>query len=243
MLRVKHILKTQTLLEDTELSSSESDSFSGDDENKDPISSYQYAVQIRRITKKQNGHDQEFSSEIYTPVRMSKRKQPYTVVEIEQEQINILKDLREKTSINRERDKKNQKLKEKTEESLYETENIIKKRKSEKNEEEKEIKADKKEKDNVNDKEVQKLEHHRKERKRTKIEETPDTITVGNYVIVKYHNKNYPGIVKDIDNDDYEVSVMERINEQWKWPDIPDQIWYSKNQIVNKISEPNPDLN
>lgn len=34
--------------------------------------------------------------------------------------------------------------------------------------------------------------------------------------------------------------MEKRLNSLWKWPAIPDQIWYSEKDIVKKIEQPIP---
>ncbi|KAK9721210.1 CENP-B N-terminal DNA-binding domain [Popillia japonica] len=59
---------------------------------------------------------------------------------------------------------------------------------------------------------------------------------------VSQENKIYPGVIKSYDNyGEYEVAVMEEtLQGQWKWPIRPDQIWYKKSQVLQKIKEPTP---
>jgi hypothetical protein len=76
--------------------------------------------------------------------------------------------------------------------SLDETEDTIEKRKLEKGGEEKDVKRKKKE----NGKQEQEPKKHIEQRRRTSFQENKNaefldkTITVGNYVIVKYQNRN-----------------------------------------------------
>ncbi|CAH1113453.1 unnamed protein product [Psylliodes chrysocephalus] len=62
------------------------------------------------------------------------------------------------------------------------------------------------------------------------------------YVIVCYEKKQSPGVIKKYDNrSEFEVSVMERrLDRLWKWPIIPDQIWYPEKDIVKNIEQPIP---
>lgn len=68
-----------------------------------------------------------------------------------------------------------------------------------------------------------------------------NTFKIGDYVIVLYDNKQDPGVITDIENEEYEVSVMHQTsNKMWKWPKHTDQIWYKRNQIIKHILKPQP---
>ena len=56
---------------------------------------------------------------------------------------------------------------------------------------------------------------------------------IGDYVLVSYDQKIYPGTVLSFDNyGEYEIETMEKtINANWKWPEKPDQIWYKKEKM------------
>lgn len=107
-------------------------------------------------------------------------------------------------------------------------------------------------KDNVSDTEIKVTK-----RKRTCVATTYETaeedkspknpktevvqIGKGDYVIVIYKNKRYPGLVTDMDKEEYEISTMEQkqgMKHRWRWPNVPDKIWYKYNNIVKKIPEP-----
>ncbi|CAH1955407.1 unnamed protein product [Acanthoscelides obtectus] len=67
----------------------------------------------------------------------------------------------------------------------------------------------------------------------------PDT---GSYVIVLYDEKPFPGIVKNIEGEEYEVQTMCKVDIEgkyhFKWPGRVDQIWYNKASILEQITEP-----
>lgn len=59
------------------------------------------------------------------------------------------------------------------------------------------------------------------------------------YVIIKYEGEYFPGLIKNIDNNSYEVSTMVLSKgNSFRWPETPDQIWYDKDTIIEKIQEP-----
>lgn len=69
----------------------------------------------------------------------------------------------------------------------------------------------------------------------------PDIFNVGDYVLVEYELRQYPGLIKNCHDDEYEISVMEQTTKKrWKWPKPIDQIWYKKTGIKKKISAPVP---
>lgn len=110
-----------------------SDNCPGQNRNKFLMSFYNYAAQRYNVTVKhtflERGHTQSEADSVhsviekaarnipvyspeqwYTVVRTSKRKQPYVVVELAQENIIDLKDLQQKTTINCDRDEENEKI-------------------------------------------------------------------------------------------------------------------------------------
>jgi len=46
----------------------------------------------------------------------------------------------------------------------------------------------------------------------------------GDFVVVKYEGRLYPGEVKAVKKKGVEVSCMEKCGINWKWPLKPDQI-------------------
>lgn len=64
-------------------------------------------------------------------------------------------------------------------------------------------------------------------------------LKINTYVIIKYEGEYFPGMIKNIDNNSYEIStmVLSRGNT-FRWPDTPDQIWYNREAIMEKIQEP-----
>ncbi|XP_072398607.1 uncharacterized protein [Diabrotica undecimpunctata] len=76
-----------------------------------------------------------------------------------------------------------------------------------------------------------------------KKETTPKSeINVTDYVIVRYEGEKFPGKVKKISNyNGFFVSAMvESGLNYWKWPSEPDELWYSAEDIVEKINIPTP---
>lgn len=63
---------------------------------------------------------------------------------------------------------------------------------------------------------------------------------IGSYVIVLYDKVAFPGIIKNIDGDEYEVQTMCKVDEpnHFKWPSRVDKIWYNKTSVLDVITEP-----
>jgi hypothetical protein len=61
---------------------------------------------------------------------------------------------------------------------------------------------------------------------------------VGSYVMVEYDNVCYPGVIEELRDNQYLVSVLERCRGGWRWPRRKDMIWY--NSIVKTLSPPTP---
>ena len=62
---------------------------------------------------------------------------------------------------------------------------------------------------------------------------------VGDYVLVRYEDDLYPGRIIEIKNDEEVlISAMKKSAQNWRWPAKPDEIFYSKDEIVRKINPP-----
>lgn len=66
--------------------------------------------------------------------------------------------------------------------------------------------------------------------------------TVGKFVIVKYDDRPYVGQIIKMCNKEAEINCMKQVGDKnvFIWPDKPDCIYYSCDQIACTISEPEP---
>lgn len=60
----------------------------------------------------------------------------------------------------------------------------------------------------------------------------------GDYVVVKYEGESWPGQITSIQEDGAYVKCLARCGHSWKWPEIEDCIFYSKNEIEFQIQPP-----
>jgi len=60
----------------------------------------------------------------------------------------------------------------------------------------------------------------------------------GDFVVVKYEGRLYPGEAKAVKKKGVEVSCMEKCGINWKWPLKPDQIYYQLPEITQVIAAP-----
>ena len=67
-----------------------------------------------------------------------------------------------------------------------------------------------------------------------------DMHKIGDWVIVLYDEFHYPGTIVNIAQNEYEVSVMQRSGNYWKWPVREDKVWYQKEQIFKHVDPPTP---
>lgn len=73
----------------------------------------------------------------------------------------------------------------------------------------------------------------------TSTENKNEQINVGSYIIVRYHKKYFPGMIVNIEEDEYEVRTMTPLGANlFKWPNPTDQIWYKKKHIMEQIVTP-----
>lgn len=75
-----------------------------------------------------------------------------------------------------------------------------------------------------------------------KIQEGSSTdlnLILGDFVIVRYDNHYWPGVlVEYVLRDGWVVSCMEKVGKLWKWPEKKDVLSYSNDDIIMKITEP-----
>ncbi|KAG5891632.1 hypothetical protein JTB14_001802 [Gonioctena quinquepunctata] len=72
--------------------------------------------------------------------------------------------------------------------------------------------------------------------------ENKEKIEVDTYVIVKYEEMFFSSKILQIGNVngimEYDASSMEKHGINWKWPSRPDIIWYTEDEIQQRIKEP-----
>ena len=60
----------------------------------------------------------------------------------------------------------------------------------------------------------------------------------GDWVLVRYDDELYPGEIKQVVQESYEIAVMYKSGGSWRWPAIEDKIFYMYEQVVKKLSPP-----
>ncbi|KAK4887542.1 hypothetical protein RN001_003813 [Aquatica leii] len=64
-------------------------------------------------------------------------------------------------------------------------------------------------------------------------------LKVDDFVLVRYECELYPGRIVHLEDDgEVLISAMKKSASNWKWPSTPDEIHYSKDEVVQKIDEP-----
>ena len=72
-------------------------------------------------------------------------------------------------------------------------------------------------------------------------EEDGDKFSEGDWVIVRYDGKEFPGEVMLVGEKDVQVSVMVRkFSGFWRWPNPCDKIFYPFFSVASKITAPEP---
>ena len=64
------------------------------------------------------------------------------------------------------------------------------------------------------------------------------TLSVGQWVLVRYDGLEFPGEVTSCSETDAEVNVMHRSGSAWRWPTNPDKIFYERANILRQINPP-----
>ncbi|XP_069109737.1 uncharacterized protein [Argopecten irradians] len=68
-----------------------------------------------------------------------------------------------------------------------------------------------------------------------------DVDAIGEWCVVSYEGKAFPGIILDVDENDIEVKVMHRIGvNRFFWPLIEDVLWYENSDVITMIPQPLP---
>ena len=70
--------------------------------------------------------------------------------------------------------------------------------------------------------------------------DSSEEIKVGDWFVVEYDGKNFPGEVKEIgEEEDFRVSVLQSAGKNWKWPGLKDdKTFYCRKQMIQKLEEP-----
>lgn len=67
-------------------------------------------------------------------------------------------------------------------------------------------------------------------------------ITTNAYIVVRYDNSYFPGLVLDkrenVEEVEYQVKAMAKSGPNWKWPKPDDILWYKEEDIIQNVSSP-----
>lgn len=61
---------------------------------------------------------------------------------------------------------------------------------------------------------------------------------IGDFVIIKYEEEYFPGVVNDTNTTSALVSVMAMSGSNWNWPTEDDELWYPYEDIIELIRPP-----
>ena len=61
---------------------------------------------------------------------------------------------------------------------------------------------------------------------------------IDTFVIVKYENELYPGVIEDFDEEGAFVSAMMKSLTNWKWPVNKDVVFYPWEKVIGGINPP-----
>ncbi|CAH1966563.1 unnamed protein product [Acanthoscelides obtectus] len=62
--------------------------------------------------------------------------------------------------------------------------------------------------------------------------------SVGEYALVLYDGKPYPGVITEIEGEMVKINAMVKSLKFWKWPKKGGEIWYSWDKILGAINAP-----
>lgn len=89
----------------------------------------------------------------------------------------------------------------------------------------------------------QKPQNQHQSKKIQKKSTIPETVTkinfnIGNFVIFKYEEVYYPGVIVAVIDQKVLISAMVSSGTGWKWPEKEDRLWYDEKDIFEKIEQP-----
>jgi hypothetical protein len=65
-----------------------------------------------------------------------------------------------------------------------------------------------------------------------------ENLNVSSWCVVQYEDELFPGEIKAVVGDSYEVSVMVEAGKYWKWPQQEDKILYSRDHVLKALNPP-----
>ena len=64
------------------------------------------------------------------------------------------------------------------------------------------------------------------------------SVNINDRVLVSCEDERFPGEVTNITGSDFEVNVMQKLENLWKWPKKEDKIFYKWENIVQRTNPP-----
>lgn len=90
----------------------------------------------------------------------------------------------------------------------------------------------------TDEKEKRKIARQTKQKRKTEVTKEIK-YSIGDYVIVKYYDMFFPGlIISNSAENEYSVRAMEKSGQNWKWPKVEDKLDYNVNDIMRVITKP-----
>ena len=65
-------------------------------------------------------------------------------------------------------------------------------------------------------------------------------VSVDDYVACLYEDHWYIGKILDMDDEDVQVTFLERLETMFRWPSSPDVIWHNKLNVIHKLDHQEP---
>jgi len=56
------------------------------------------------------------------------------------------------------------------------------------------------------------------------------------WCVVEYDETLFPGEIRSLQRDDYEVSLVVKAAKYWKWPHLKDKIFFQKQNVQKKLN-------
>lgn len=65
-----------------------------------------------------------------------------------------------------------------------------------------------------------------------------EELEIGDWCLVKYDEEIYPGEVTEKTSSEVKVNVMVKSGKYWKWPNSKDEVYYTMDKVIKKLSRP-----
>jgi len=74
----------------------------------------------------------------------------------------------------------------------------------------------------------------------SRIKKTVQIVKDSFVVVVRYDGDYYPGLVEEVVETEFRVSVLHKLRAGWCWPKLKDSVWHSPTDVIKQVKNPLP---